>query len=69
VLPIVAGTLTPDHSSSRVRRVLAGLDSILAGNVVYVRDLGEAEDFRLTTWYPESRWWRLRGHQVTELHR
>jgi hypothetical protein len=41
----------------------------LDGNVIYARDLGEAENFRLMTRYPDAHWWQLRGLQLTELRR
>ncbi|MCC7370423.1 MAG: hypothetical protein IT306_18510 [Chloroflexi bacterium] len=37
--------------------------------VVYARDLGEIESWRLLTRYPEHRWWLLRDGQLTEIRR
>ena len=40
----------------------------LDGNIIYVRDLGEAENWRLMNRYPEWRWWQLKDLRLTELH-
>lgn len=41
----------------------------LKGNVIYARDLGETENWRLEMRYPDSRWWLLKNGQLTEIRR
>jgi hypothetical protein len=41
----------------------------LSGNVIYARDLGETENWRLEMRYPDSRWWLLKNGQLTEIRR
>jgi hypothetical protein len=37
--------------------------------VIYARDLGETENWRLMTRYSDWRWWLLRDLQLTEIRR
>jgi hypothetical protein len=39
----------------------------LNGNVIFARDLGETENWRLEMRYPDSRWWLLKDGQLTEI--
>jgi hypothetical protein len=41
----------------------------LDGNVIYARDLGEAENWRLMNRYAEWRWWLLKDGVLSELRR
>ncbi|MGE3909794.1 MAG: hypothetical protein AB7K36_10595, partial [Chloroflexota bacterium] len=41
----------------------------LDGPVIFARDLGEVENWRLMTRYPDHTWWLLRDGQLTELRR
>jgi hypothetical protein len=42
---------------------------LLDGRVIYVRDLGDAENWRIMARYPDWRWWQLRDLQLTEIRR
>lgn len=41
----------------------------LDGPVIYARDLGETENWRLMTRYAERRWWLLRDLELSEIRR
>jgi hypothetical protein len=41
----------------------------LDGQIIYVRDLGEVENWRMMSRYPERRWWQLKDQTLTELRR